>query len=122
MRDGTSTTQGGSDRAARAEETSAAREQGVRTERSADLSSPQLTVSAEGPGVGSDRERQAADDANEAARNSQGDTDAESPGVLDERRRDPLPGDADEAVPASTPHRQEYADSGKEQERPGTTP
>jgi hypothetical protein len=52
------------------------------------------------------RERKASDDANEAAHNSQADTDAASFGVLGKDQRDPLPGDADEAVPEETPHRQ----------------
>jgi hypothetical protein len=50
------------------------------------------------------RERQAADDANEAARNTETEPGATTPGVLDEDHRDPLPGDADEAVPKATPH------------------
>ena len=107
MGDETSSMNEHSDRAPRGNDASAAREQGVRTEHPVDLSSPQFTTRAEGAGVEPGRERQATDDANEAARNSRGDTDPEIPGVLDERHRHPLPGDADEAVPGSTPHRQE---------------
>jgi hypothetical protein len=50
------------------------------------------------------RERQATDDANEAARNTRAQPDVEHAGVLDETQRDPLPGDGDEAVPKTTPH------------------
>jgi hypothetical protein len=50
------------------------------------------------------RERQATDDANAAARNTQTEPDAAAFGALDEGQRDPLPGDADEAVPETTPH------------------
>jgi hypothetical protein len=107
MRDETSSMKEPSDRAPRRADVPAAREQGVRTEHPVDRSSPQFTVPAEGAGVESGRERQATDDANAAARNSRGDTDRETPGILDERQRDPLPGDADEAVPGTTPHRQE---------------
>jgi hypothetical protein len=43
------------------------------------------------------REREATDDANEAARNTEADSDATG-GVLDQDSQGPLPGDADEAV------------------------
>jgi hypothetical protein len=45
-----------------------------------------------------DRERQAADDANEASRNSAAATDGVTAGVVDMEGRGELPGDADEAV------------------------
>jgi hypothetical protein len=45
-----------------------------------------------------DKERQAADDANEAARNTAAATDGVTAGVVDTEGRRKLPGDADEAV------------------------
>jgi hypothetical protein len=50
------------------------------------------------------RERQATDDANEAARNTRAEPDAATAGALDEEQSHPLPGDADEAIPETTPH------------------
>jgi hypothetical protein len=107
MADRMNSTQKPSGRTARAEDGLAAREQGVRTEHPVDLSSPQFTVTAERAGIEPERERQAADDANEAARNSQDDLDPASPGFLDERHRDSLPGDVDAAIPGTTPHRKQ---------------
>jgi hypothetical protein len=76
MQDGTTSIQESSALAARGKEEPGAREQGVRTEHPVDLSSPQLTVKEEGARAESARQRR--------------ETDAESPGVLDERHRDPL--------------------------------
>jgi hypothetical protein len=45
-----------------------------------------------------DEERQAADDANEASRNTAAATDGATAGVIDTEGRRKLPGDADEAV------------------------
>jgi hypothetical protein len=52
------------------------------------------------------RERQATDDANAAASNTRAEPDAANAGVLDDEQRRPLPGDADEAIHETAPHRE----------------